>query len=310
MEESYAMKRKVYTDMRIRTFEYFIAEGFTSVWTNRLMSLASIGIVFSTLIIFGTFLLFSTNINYIGEQVQKQQQVQVFIDENITHDEAVKIGDKIKAIDYVGECIFETKDEALKKFKTQLGEERSKILEGLENDNPLRDSYIIKLKDLRYTEMTVDRIMKIEGVAKVKNAQEIVDKLIMITNAVKMSSLVLMSLLSLIGIFIISNTIKLTVFARRKEINIMKFVGATDGFIRGPFIVEGMLIGLIGSLLALLFVVLTYNYASSYFYQNIGIFQIKNFSETFNLLSAVFTIVGTLMGAIGSMFSIRKHLKV
>jgi cell division transport system permease protein len=274
------------------------------------MSLASIGIVFATLIIFGTFLLISSNINYIGEQIQKQQQIQVFIDENSSDEQAVKLGEKIKAIEYVEECIFETKEKALQKFKSQLGEERAQILEGLENDNPLRNSYIVKLKDIRYTEMTVDRISKIEGVVKVKNAQEVVDKLITVTNAVKISSLVLMVLLALIGIFIISNTIKITMFARRREINIMKFVGATDGFIRGPFIVEGMVIGLIGSLVALIFVVFAYNYATGYFYQNVGIFRIKSFSEIINMISLVFVVVGTFMGAVGSAFSIRKHLRV
>ncbi len=304
------MKKRVYTDMRIRTLEHFIVEGFTSVWVNRLMSLASIGIVFATLIIFGTFLLISSNINYIGEQIQKQQQIQVFIDENSSDEQAVKLGERIKAIEYVEECIFETKEKALQKFKSQLGEERAQILEGLENDNQLRNSYIVKLKDIRYTEMTVDRISKIEGVVKVKNAQEVVDKLITVTNAVKISSLVLMVLLALIGIFIISNTIKITMFARRREINIMKFVGATDGFIRGPFIVEGMVIGLIGSLVALIFVVFAYNYAIGYFYQNVGIFRIKSFGEIINMISLVFVVVGTFMGAVGSAFSIRKHLRV
>lgn len=296
--------------MKIRTVKYFIGEGFAGLWSNSLMSLASIGTVMAALLIFGMFILFTANLNFIGDQIQGQHEIKVFIDENMNDDQVEEIGRAIRTIDSVKECVLETKEQALENFKKKLGKEKGQILEGLEQDNPLRDSYIIRLDDLKTHDKVVEQLSSIDGIVKVKNAKEVVDLLLRITDVVRAVSLGVMILLALIAVFIISNTIKLAVFARRKEINIMKYVGATDWFIRWPFIVEGMIIGLIGATLALFLVIFGYGYATDFIYRNIGIFQLRSLNEVYEALAFIFITAGTSIGALGSAISIRKYLKV
>ncbi|WP_198543887.1 permease-like cell division protein FtsX [Petroclostridium xylanilyticum] len=295
--------------MKVSTFKYFVKEGFSSIWTNRIMSLASIGIVVACLIIFGMFMLFSTNINFIGGQIKDQWEIKAFIDESIPIEQVDEIGAKIKNIRYVRECVLETKEQALENYKKQLGED-AHVLEGFEKHNPLRHSYIINLSDIQYADQVVQQLGTIPGIVKVKNHRETVEKLLKITEFIRMGSLWVMILLAFIAVFIISNTIKLAVFARRKEINIMKFVGATDWFIRWPFIVEGIVIGLIGALLSLVLVGYGYNYILKLIYQSINIFKLREFSEVFEGLALIFIVIGTSIGAIGSAISIRKYLRV
>lgn len=303
------MKRKACMVMKFRTIRYCLKEGFTSIWTNRLMSLASIGTVLACLIIFGMFLLFSVNLNYIGAQVQEQWEIKVFIDEKIPSHEIPIIGEQIKKIKYIKACTLETKEQALENYKKQLGED-AYILEGFDEFNPLRDSYNINLDDIRYADQVVQQLSEIPGIAKVKNHKEFVDRLLKVTEFVRMASLWIMLLLACIAVFIISNTIKLAVFARRKEINIMKFVGATDWFIRWPFIIEGMLIGLIGALISLLLVGYGYDYILKLIYQSMNIFKLRSFSEIFEALAFIFISFGISIGAVGSAISIRKYLRV
>ncbi|MDK2933710.1 MAG: cell division transport system permease protein [Clostridiales bacterium] len=273
------------------------------------MSLASIGTVLACLIIFGMFLLFSVNLNYIGAQVQEQWEIKVFIDEKIPSHEIPIIGEQIKKIKYIKACTLETKEQALENYKKQLGED-AYILEGFDEFNPLRDSYNINLDDIRYADQVVQQLSEIPGIAKVKNHKEFVDRLLKVTEFVRMASLWIMLLLACIAVFIISNTIKLAVFARRKEINIMKFVGATDWFIRWPFIIEGMLIGLIGALISLLLVGYGYDYILKLIYQSMNIFKLRSFSEIFEALAFIFISFGISIGAVGSAISIRKYLRV
>ncbi len=303
------MKRAC-TAMKIRTAEYFIKEGFGNIWKNQLMSLASIGTVVASLIIFGIFILFNSNVNYIGQQIQNQQVIKAFIDESMTEEQVEAIGQQIKAIENVEKCELETKAQALENFKEQLGEDNEVLLEGLEQDNPLRDSYIITAKDISHTEQIITQLELIEGIVNIKGEIEVVDLLQKVTNSIQMVSLGIMAVLVLISIFIISNTIKLTVFARRKEINIMKFVGATDWFIRWPFIVEGIIIGFIGAIFALILIGYGYNYTINFIYQNTMIFQLRSISSLLQGLTLIFVLLGISIGTIGSAISIRKYLRV
>lgn len=299
--------------MKVKTMKYFVKEGFSGIWTNRMMSLASIGVVVACLVIFGMFALVTSNINYIGGQVKEQLQIKVFIDENVSVDKLTDIEIEIKSIPYIKECILETKEQALENYKKQLGDD-AHVLEGFEEHNPLRNAFIInldeKLSDIKIVDEVVDRLGAIQGVVKVRNHRESVDKLLKITEFIRMASLWVMILLTIVAVFIISNTIKLAVFARRREINIMKFVGATDWFIRWPFIMEGMVIGLIGALISLALVGYGYNYILKFFYQSINIFKLRDFSEIVEGLAIIFILFGTSIGMIGSVISIRKYLRV
>ena len=273
------------------------------------MSVASICTVTATLIILGIFILFNVNVNYIGEQIQSYQEIQVFIDEEKDDNEVKQIGRKIQEIEYVKDIRFITKEQALRDYREQLGDKGS-LLDGLERDNPLRDSYMVSLVDIRFYESVIRDLQKIEGIANIKGDREAVDKLVMITGAFKVIMFWIMLLLSFIAIFIISNTIKLTVFARRKEISIMKSVGATNWFIRWPFIIEGILVGLMGCALALLLVGSSYNYIYNAISQTTFIFKLKNYSEIMEIVFPIFIFIGIGIGALGSIFSIRKYLEV
>ncbi len=296
--------------MKIRTAEYFIKEGFGNIWKNQIMSLASIGTVVASLIIFGIFILFNTNVNYIGQQIQDQQVIKAFIDESMTEEQVKAIGQQINAIENVEKCELETKAKALENFKEKLGEDNEVLLEGLEQDNPLRDSYTITAKDISHTEQIITQLEQMEEIVNIKGEIEVVDLLQKITKSIQMVSMGIMVILVLISIFIISNTIKLTVFARRKEINIMKFVGATDWFIRWPFIVEGIIIGFTGAILALILIGYGYSYTINFIYQNTMIFQLRSFSSLLQGLMLIFIALGISIGTIGSAISIRKYLRV
>ncbi|NLY44028.1 MAG: ABC transporter permease [Clostridiaceae bacterium] len=295
--------------MRISTIRYYIKEGFTSIWTNRMMTLASIGIVIACLIIFGMFILFSSNLNYIGDQVKDQWEIKAFVDENVPDGQLDRIRLEIKKIQYVKECILETEEQALENYKKQLGED-SYVLEGFEQFNPLRNSFIIHLSDVQYAEQVVQELKKVNGIVKVNNHRETIEKILKITEFVRMGSFWVMVLLAFIAVFIISNTIKLTVFARRREISIMKYVGATDWFIRWPFIIEGMIIGLIGGILSLAVVCYAYDYIVNLLHHSISFFKIRQLSEVFEGMAIILISFGACIGTLGSLLSIRKYLRV
>lgn len=295
--------------MNIRTVGYFVLDGLKGLWRNRLMSIAAISAVIAALVIFGIFMIFSRNIAYMGEQVQGQQEIRVFVDKNLNPKQMEEIGNGIRGIQNVKEVILETKEQQLQNLKTQLGE-KANILDGLEKDNPLRDSYRIKLLDMKQSLKVEEKLRDIKGIVNIKNDRDTFAKLVGVTSFIKHISFWGMFLLALIAVFIISNTIKLAIFARRKEINIMKFVGATDWFIRWPFMVEGMVIGIIGAGVAFLFVGYGYGYASQLFLKDLGIFKLLELPVVLNLLGVQFMLLGAGIGAIGSAVCLRKHLKV
>jgi len=302
--------RKAVTTMRISDLKYFIATAFRSVFKNGLMSMVSIFTVVCCLLILGLFLAVGINVNYISDQVRADAEIKVIVSDQVKDTDLHYVTKQIKAIDNVREATLVTKADALNYMKTAFAEDAS-ALDGLQNDNPFRTSYKVKLRDITHAAETSKLLGKIHGVAEVSNKQELLDKIIHITNAIKNGSGWIMVLLSIISIFIIANTIKLAVYARRREINIMKFVGATDWFIRWPFIIEGILIGIIGSIVAFIIISIGYiaclNAVSSF---KLDLFAFKSYQSVFGMFITTFIVLGTLIGALGSGFSMRKYLEV
>ncbi len=298
-------------NMKIRTIKHFTKEAFSGIWRNKLMTLASISTVSSCLIIFGIFILLSTNLNFIAKQLEETLEIKAFIDENTPENQVEQIGLSIARIEYVNGYSLETKEEALENYKKRLGDE-AYVLEGFEKVNPLRYSYNIRLTDINHSNQVEQELYSIKGIVKVTNHKEVINRLLSITTFIRSASFWIMVILAAIAIFIISNTIKLTVFARRKEINIMKFVGATNSFIRWPFIIEGMLIGLIGAIISL--IIVAYGYDNSVKLisndQYIKIFELKSLEEIIEGIALIFLLLGGSIGAIGSAISIRKYLYV
>ncbi len=294
-------------------FKYFVSEGFKSYSQNKLMTLSSTIIVVACLIVFGLYLLFSLNINHIAEQLKSECEIRVWISEEVKPDGAEMKGikNKIEKLSNVADADFYSNDDALEEYKQELGKNAS-VLDGLGDDNPLRDSFKIKLIDLSLSEQTAEEIRNIDGVADVNDNQASANKLIQATKVIKNISFWFMLFLSTLAIFIISNTIKITLFARRRDINIMKYLGATNGFISWPYIVEGVVIGFVGALLSFVIMTVSYKYFVS---MDITLFeamdlQFCKLSSVVLPLAAWFVGIGVLLGAIGSAVSIRRHLKV
>ncbi|MCG0275290.1 MAG: permease-like cell division protein FtsX [Thermosediminibacteraceae bacterium] len=290
--------------MKLRTIRYFFKEAFVNLFRNGWMSLASIGAVASALIIFGSFLIISINFDYIAKNVESQVEITAYLEDSVNQLVLNQVEYKIKSIDGVKEVVFVSKEQALEEFKKQVGEE---LLEGIEN--PLPHSFRIKVETPQEVAAVAEKIQQIPGVEEVKYGKGVVEKLFKITHWVRLVGFAIMVIFAIISIFIISNTIRITVFARRREINIMKYIGATDWFVRWPFLIEGMLLGFTGSLIAIVLLTVGYNYLYEMVKLNIPIISLLPIEEFYDYSLGLLTI-GTFLGAFGSGFSIKKFLRV
>lgn len=301
--------------MRYSIFGYLIGEGFRNFFKNKKSTAASLIIMCATMFIFGIFFLIGENINYIMTQVQSEQAMQVFINPDATPEQEEELNQKIKAIPYVNTTEYISKEEALNQVQSWSGD-IAQFLEGytVENYNPFKASYVVTLTDLSKHDEVEQQIKTFDNVASVEAGNKTVNTLVNIANGVRTATGVILVLLILISVFIISNTIKLTVHARRKEISIMKYVGATNGFIRWPFMVEGIIIGIISALISVVILGFTYNFVAgkvvgSSMVSLMGL-NLLSFSDMFTMLFVVYIIMGIGIGAIGSAISMKKYLEV
>lgn len=236
--------------MKISQFNYTIKESIKNLWRNRMMSFASMSSVAATLLILGIIFILIINISSLAQGAKDQfDTIQVYLVDELEGQEVETVGQQLYALEGVKEIYFETKQDALNKMKMEW-EDNGYLLEGLE-ENPLPNSYIVTLYDIGYSDYVVEEIQKISGVEEVKFYQDVVMKIIEITNYIKNIGMVIIFILVAISTFIIHNTIKLAVNARRREIGIMKYVGATSWFVRWPFLLEGTLLGIFGAVLAI-----------------------------------------------------------
>ena len=243
--------------MRYNVFSYLIKEGFKSTFKQKKMTSASIIIMCATMFIFGLFFVIGENVNSIITQLENEQGIQIFIDEDATDEEIQTLGNQIRAINGVNRVTFVSKEDALNSMKTTLGDES--LFEGWDEENPFPASYFVTLTDLSLNEQVQTEINKLDNVDEIESQNTTINRLRSLANGIQITTVVILALLIIISIFIIAYTIKLTVHARRREISIMKYVGATNGFIRGPFIVEGIIIGVISAIITLVILGLAYN---------------------------------------------------
>ena len=248
--------------MRFRIFKNILKQGFQGMWRNRGMGLASVSSITAVLVILGLVLIVILSINNVVVSTKsKFDEIQIFLEDEITEQQLNRIEEEVKGNKGVLSVIYQSKDQALEIMKEDW-EDEAYLLEGLEENNPLQNSFVVQLKDIEYAESLVNDVKDLEGIDEVVYNQDIIEKLILFANYVRLGGLIIIGILILVSVFIISNTVKITVAARRREIEIMKYVGATNGYIRGPFIIEGLLFGLIGALISILIV----NYGYSYFF--------------------------------------------
>ena len=296
--------------MRIKGFRYFITEAFKNIFSNGWMTLASIFTVMASLLILGVFLVLSINLNSMIGDLQGSYELIAVVDEKTTIDGLMAIRKDIERIENVNDAFLENKGDRLEELKKNFGD-NSALLDRYKDDNPLRDWYKVTLADLDRSDETAEKLEQVDGVVKVIRNQDAIDNLVRIANYIRRFSLWIILALAVVSIFIISNTIKLTVYTRRKEINIMKFVGATDWFIRWPFIIEGILIGLVGSLASVALILGCYQFLIS-IVQNLSIVfvQLKPFGEILPIVLWSSFGLGAVLGGLGSFLSVRKHLNV
>ena len=298
--------------MKHSIFGYLLGEGFRNVFHNKKSSGASLAIMCATMLIFGLFFMIIENLNNAVETLETQQGIQVFIQKTATDAQMEQIGEQIQAIDGVNKVTFVSKEDALNQTKEKLKDKQA-LIAGWDESNPFKASYLVTLTDLKLSSQVQDEIKKIDNIDSIQSRDEPINGLVAIANGVRIVSAVILTLLVLISIFIIGNTIKLTVHARRKEISIMKYVGATDSFIRWPFVIEGIIIGIVAALLSILVLGIAYslitNAAANSIISTMGI-KLLSFTDMTTLLVIVYMVLGIGIGALGSSISMRKYLQV
>ena len=295
--------------MKIRTLEYFVKEAAISLKRNNLMSFASITTVAISLVILGLFLIMVMNLNNMAAHLESQVQINVYLEDNLSEAERYEIGNNIKKIKGVEEITFVTKDEAIERFRERLGEQKY-LLDALDDANPLPYSYEVKLTLPEQVKSAAAEIAEYPGVKTAKFGQEAIEQLFKLTHMIRVFGVVLILFLVFATLFIISTTIRLTVFARRKEIGIMKYVGATDWFIRWPFIMEGMALGFGGALIATLVLRTSYSAITNQIYQSFMFLPLIPQYPFLNNLTILLIVLGMIIGALGSAISLKKFMKV
>ena len=298
--------------MKYNRLGYLIGEGISNVFKNKKSTGASLMIMCATMIIFGIFLVLGENINHIVDDIKSEQGFQVFVKVDATQDEIEQFGEEIRKIPGISTVEYISKEDGLNSMKERLKDQQG-VLDGF-NVEAFKASYLVKVSDLTQSKDIQEQIKKIPNYAKITSSDETVSALINIANGIRIVTGVVLILLIIISIFIIANTIKLTVHARRKEISIMKYVGATNSFIRWPFIVEGMIIGIIASIISIVIVGGAYNLISQKlvdvtFMKLIGM-SLVSFGDMLSSIIVVYMLLGIGIGVLGSVMSMRKYLKV
>jgi len=297
--------------MRFSTIKLFITDAFKSLRRNITISVASILTVMATLFVLGAFVMILLNVKVGITDVESQVEANVFLNDNIKIEDQKNILSKLNNIPEVINISFQTKQQALNNWKKQLGSKNKELLSGMEQNNPLPNSYIVKVKSPENITKVENSLKGVSGIYEISDGRDIVNKISAVTKTVKWVGGVLFVILIGVSLFLISNTIKLTVYARRREIGIMKYIGATDWFIRWPFIIEGMVIGFFGAVAADVVIynlyVFAFNRASTFVSTMMSLVSPMYFVTN---LSWAFILGGIFIGALGSILSIRKLLIV
>ncbi len=295
--------------MKGSSFKYLLKEGFKNIWSNRMMSLASMAILICCLVLTGVAILFSINLNVAMKSVETGNSVQVYLDDNLSTLEGIQIGEEIKKLDNVATCEFIPKDEAIQEYIDILGND-GEILEGLTGgDNPLPNAFRVSFNDLSIYEETAKQITDIEGVHKINDYSDIADKLMIMDNFVLYGGIALVIFLAIVSLLIMSNTIRVTMHSRQLEISIMKSVGATSMFIRIPFLVEGIIIGVFSGAIACGLLIAAYRALANAINNIIPSLAIIPVGSVIGYIIGGSILIGALFGLSSGLISIRRYLK-
>jgi cell division transport system permease protein len=295
--------------MKIKSMGFFFTDALKSLKRNKTLTLASAATVAAALFILGIFILAGVNVNEVIKNVESKVEVEIFLKDGINSSEKSDIESIIKNNSNVASWTYIDKAAALDKYKALVGEANQSLLEGFDKqNNPLPTSYVVKMKKPEMVSAFVSSVNSLPGIDSIGDRKDIVDTIITVTNAIKWVGIIVFAILGCVGLFLIGNTIKITVYSRRREIGIMKFIGATDWFIRWPFVIEGVIIGLSGALISVALLYFAYRVVVL----NVGTYFIQLIPPSYVLVNLLweFVIGGILIGALGSITAIRKFLAV
>ena len=296
--------------MKKSSIGYFLKEGFRNIFLHGFMSFAAVSVIVVCLIITGTTALISYDINLNIVKLQNESEIIVYIEDTYTTEEARDMEDTILQVDNVATAEFEDKNQALEEYREELGDQAD-LLDGFdENNNPLRDAFHITMKDPSKVTATKAALESVEGIGNAVANEEVVARLIQIQRMFHAISVTLIVALGLISIFIIANTVKLAMLARRREISIQKMVGATNWFIRWPFVIEGLVLGLVAGGIAFGLEWALYDQLSDFILGNLPLFTMARFQELMFYVMGVFGGAGVIVGVCGSSLTIRRFMDV
>ena len=295
--------------MSFQTLQYYLREAFLSMIRKRWMTFASIGTVAVALFVLGVFLILVLNMTKMAAALENQVQISAYLIDGLTPENRAEVERMTKDLSTVKKVEYVTKEQALKTLEERLGDQR-KILDALDGSNPLPNYFLVTVHSANDVKRTAAAIADLYGVEEVKYGQDVANNLFDLTHFVRVLGLILMLILALATVFIISNTIRLTVFARRKEIAIMKYVGATDSFIRWPFVLEGILLGFIGGGISAIILRSFYSAMTEKIYATLAFLPLIEQYPFMNYLTLCLIISGMLVGTLGSTVSLKKFLEV
>lgn len=295
--------------MKLTKFGYLIKEGFRSIFTHGFMSFASVTIIVACLLIMGSFSLVAVNIDSLIDDLEDQNQMLAYVDEEFTTEEAMALQVAVDSVPNISSSEFVSREQALEQWKERY--DHPELFDDIEA-SVFRDRYIIYLDDIALMEQTKQDLEKISGIEDVRAELEISEGFVTVRNVVSVISMILIIILVIVSVFIMANTVKLTTFGRREEIAIMKMVGAGNGFIRFPFVVEGLFLGLFGGAIAYFAQWGLYDLVCNRIMTSlVGSFiTVIPFAELFVPVLVVYLCVGGLVGAFGGIIAIRNYLKV
>ncbi len=296
--------------MTASSLRYLLKEGFRNTWTNRMMSVASICVLMSCLVLIGCASMIFLNIDSLLNRIEEENVVMVYIEDNTTDEDITAMGSQLEAIENIKEIEFIAKEDAWAEQLATMEDAQREFFTEISSDIPLPDAYKVTIKDLSQFDGTIDEINQINHIETVRHNKDLAKKLVTIRHGIEVISVIIIAVLLAISVFIISNTIKLTVYSRKLEIQIMKSVGATNSFVRLPFVVEGMILGIVSGVISLGLVWGFYEFA------------VKQFSELLNSLDlealsfqgyalpmlGAFVAIGIITGVGGALISMGRYL--
>lgn len=302
--------------MKWSSFKYLVRQGIHSLGTHRMMTFASIGVLTVCLVLTGIAYLFSVNVDSLINYLGSQNETVVYLNPDLDEEQTAAVDTAIRSISGVASVEYVSKEDVLATYKGYMSDQYADLWSAFDNDNPFKANYRVAVKSLDDMERISSELAAIDGVDSVSAPLAMSNVFVQVQSVVTYGGYALVAILAIVAIVVISNTIRITVFARRREINIMKYVGATNGFIRLPFFVEGMAAGLISALIASVIVLGGYWVLTYYsdlvpgFWRSLLSESIVPVQDVWYVIVPVFAGFSVLMGGVGSLVSIRKHLNV